>query len=58
MLDNEKLREFKEAIKDNDLKYQPVPPYDHRQNIAEKAIQVSKDHFVSGPCEAADTFLV
>jgi hypothetical protein len=56
IFDNEKLREFKEAIKDNDMKYQLVPPYDHRQNITEKEIQVSKGHFISGICEAENTF--
>ena len=39
ILDSEISREFKQAIKDNDMTYQLVPPYDHRQNTAEKAIR-------------------
>ena len=32
------------------MKFQLVPPNDHRQNIAEKAIQTFKDHFVAVLC--------
>ena len=39
VLDNECSAEFKEAIKDKKMTYQLVPPDDHRQNIAERAIQ-------------------
>ena len=39
VLDNECLEEFKQAIENNGMTYQLVPPYDHRRNIAEKAIQ-------------------
>ena len=39
ILDNECSAEFKEAIEKNKMKYQLVPPNDHRRNIAEKAIQ-------------------
>jgi hypothetical protein len=47
ILDNECSAEFKEQIKLNNMKYQLVPPHNHRQNIAEKAIQVFKAHFIS-----------
>ncbi len=45
ILDNECSAKFKEQIKLNNMKYQLVPPHNHRQNIAEKAIQVFKAHF-------------
>ena len=38
------------------MKYQLVPPHDHRRNIAEKAIQVFKDYFVSVLCGTDDNF--
>ena len=37
VLDNECSNEFKRQIKTNHMKYQLVPPHDHRQNIAEKS---------------------
>ena len=56
ILDNECLTEFKETILKNGMKYQLVPPHDHRRNIAEKAIQVFKDHFVLVLCGAPVNF--
>ena len=50
ILDNEISTEFKKAIKLNKMTYQLVPPHDHRRNVAEKAIQIFKDHFVSVLC--------
>ena len=50
VLDNEISQEFKNAIKANQMKFQLVPPNDHRRNVAEKAIQVFKDHFISVLC--------
>ena len=50
ILDNEGSEELYAAIKLNNMKYQLVPPHDHRRNIAEKAIQVFKDHFVAVLC--------
>jgi hypothetical protein len=38
------------------MKYQLVAPHDHRQNIAEKAIQVFKAHFISILCSADKAF--
>ena len=40
ILDNKISREFKQAIKENNMKYQVVPPHDHRRNVTEKAIQL------------------
>ena len=56
ILDNEISQEFKNAIKANQMKFQLVPPNDHRRNIAEKAIQVFKDHFISVLCGTDITF--
>ena len=50
ILDHEISQEYKDAIGTNGMKYQLVPPHDHRRNIAEKAIQVFKDHFISVLC--------
>jgi hypothetical protein len=47
ILDNECSTKFKEQIKLNNMKYQLVLPHGHRQNIAEKAIQIFKAHFIS-----------
>ena len=35
-----------------------MPPYDHRWNVAEKAIQVFKDHFISVLCGTNTSFPV
>ena len=56
MLDNECSAEFKKAIKDNEMTYQLVPPDDHRQNIAERAIQTAKSHVVSVICGTDPNF--
>ena len=46
ILDNEASEKFKTAIKENcDL--QLVPPDTHRRNLAERAIQTFKSHFIS-----------
>ena len=50
LTDNECSEELKEVTKKNSMKYQLVPPHDHRRNIVEKAIQVFKDHFVLVLC--------
>ena len=50
ILDNECSTELKAAIKNNKMTFQLVPPHDHRRNIAEKAIQTFKDHFISILC--------
>jgi hypothetical protein len=50
ILDNECSADFKAAIKKNNMTYQLVPPHDHRQNLAEKAIQTFMAHFISILC--------
>eukprot|EP00804_Cyclotella_cryptica_P020002 CCRYP_007863-RA/>CCRYP_007863-RA protein AED:0.32 eAED:0.31 QI:0/0/0/1/0/0/3/0/485 len=47
VLDNEISATYKSAITNSGMSYQLVPPNDHRRNIAEKAIQTWKDHFVA-----------
>ena len=56
MLDNKISQESKNAIKANQMTFQLVQPNDHRRNIAEKAIQVFKDHFISVLCGTDITF--
>eukprot|EP00804_Cyclotella_cryptica_P009653 CCRYP_011198-RA/>CCRYP_011198-RA protein AED:0.33 eAED:0.33 QI:0/0/0/1/1/1/2/0/430 len=47
---------YKQAILDSGISYQLVPPDDHRRNIAEKAIQTWKDHFIAVLSGTADKF--
>ncbi len=56
ILEDECSAKFKERIKSNNMQYQLVPPHDHRRNIAEKAIQVFKAHFISILCGADKSF--
>ncbi|KAL7523842.1 hypothetical protein ACHAXR_000839 [Thalassiosira sp. AJA248-18] len=49
ILDNEISAEYKAAIKANGATHQLVPPGDHRRNMAERAIQTFKDHFIVHP---------
>ena len=50
ILDNECSNKFMEAIKDNGMTYQLVRADNHRQNIAERAIQTAKRHIISVLC--------
>ena len=56
VLNNECSADFKAAITKNQMTYQIVPPNDHRRNIAEKAIQTFKAHFISTICGADKSF--
>jgi hypothetical protein len=47
-LDNECSQALKQFMRQNHIDFQLVPPYDHRQNAAERAIGIWKDHFVAG----------
>ena len=47
-MDNEISNDLKIALKENDTSYQLVPPYSHRRNLAERAIQTWKNHFKAG----------
>ena len=46
ILDNQASAEYKAAIEAFGMTYELVPPKEHRHNMAEKAIQTFKDHFV------------
>ena len=46
ILDNQASAEYKAAIEASGMTYELVPPEEHRRNMAEKAIQTFKDHFV------------
>ncbi len=46
ILDNQASAEYKAAIEASNMTYELVSPEEHRKNIAKKAIQTFKDHFV------------
>ena len=48
ILDNECSSDIKNIIKMYDANFQLVPPHQHRQNAAEKAIKTVKNHLLSG----------
>ena len=56
VLDNEISAAYKTKINATNITYQLVPPGDHCRNIAEKAIQTWKDHFVGVLSGTAETF--
>jgi hypothetical protein len=56
ILDNKCSEEFKATIKKNNMMYQLVPLHDHCQNLAKKAIQILKAHFISILCGADTEF--
>ena len=45
---NEILVELKNAFKKYNIKYECVPPKIHRRNVAKRAIQTFKNHFLEG----------
>jgi hypothetical protein len=55
-LDNECSSALKTFMRNADVTFQLVPPYDHRQNAAERAIGIWKDHFVAGLTSLDPTF--
>ena len=50
VLDNEVPKELKQAIRENGCTIELTPPDMHRRNIAERAIQTTKNHVI--PCLA------
>jgi hypothetical protein len=48
ILDNECSSSLRTYLTNNNITYQLVPPYYHRQNPVERAIQIFKDHLVAG----------
>ena len=47
VLDNECSSDLKQAIRKQNMTFQLVPPHNHRQNAAERAIKTFKAHFLS-----------
>ena len=56
LLDNKSSQEYKDAVAKNGMTYQLIPSHDHRRNVAEKAIQTFKDHFVAVLCSTDAKF--
>ena len=56
VLDNEFSSRLKDVLKNNNLKYQLVPPNVHCRNAAERAIQTFKNHFLSVLATADNEF--
>ena len=56
VLDNEVSKAYKDEITTSGMTFQLVPPDDHRRNLAEKAIQTWKDHFIGVLSGTAETF--
>ena len=48
ILDNECPEALKKYFRHNNVTYQLVPPHLHRNNSAERAIQMFKDHLIAG----------
>jgi hypothetical protein len=48
ILNNECSDELKKAFQKNNVDFQRLPPYSHRRNTAERAIQTWKNHFSTG----------
>ncbi len=56
VLDNECSQDFRDTIRLNKMTFQLVPPHDHWRNLAEKAIQTFKDHFIAILCGTDKSF--
>eukprot|EP00804_Cyclotella_cryptica_P013536 CCRYP_017241-RA/>CCRYP_017241-RA protein AED:0.47 eAED:0.47 QI:0/0/0/1/0/0/2/0/225 len=56
VLDNEASHAITEYLRRHDIKWQFVPPNEHRLNAAERAIQTFKNHFISGLCSTDRDF--
>jgi len=56
VLDNETSGELLDAFKEQGVDYQLVPPYKHRNNLAERAIQTFKKHLKAALAGADPNF--
>jgi len=56
IMDNEASESLKTYLKDNGIKFQLVPPNQHRANAAERAIRTFKNHFISTLCSCDPGF--
>ena len=55
-IDNKVSKDHLALLEQQELKVQLVPPHNHRQNLAERAIQTYKNHFVAGISGTDPTF--
>ena len=55
-LDNEISQIFKDHLNQNNIDYQLTPVGLHRRNLAERAIQTFKNHFLAGLCSTNPDF--
>jgi hypothetical protein len=55
-LDNEASKLLKTYLHQQDIIFQLVPPYSHRQNAAEREIRSFKDHLIAGLCSTDKSF--
>jgi hypothetical protein len=55
-LDNEASKLLETYLHQQDITFQLVPPYSHRQNSAERAIISFKDHLIAGLCSTDKSF--
>jgi hypothetical protein len=55
-LDNEASKLLKTYLHQQDITFQLVPLYSHRQNSAERAIRSFKDHLIAGLCSTDKSF--
>ena len=56
ILDNEVSATMKHAFETNGIKFQLVPPHQHRRNAAERAIRTFKNHLLAGLATCDPTF--
>ena len=56
VLDNECSQHLKDCMLEEKEGFQLVPPYLHRQNAAEQAIQTFKNHFITGLVSIHENF--
>jgi hypothetical protein len=56
VLDNEASSAITEYLRRKEIKWQFVPPNEHRVNAAERAIQTFKNHFIAGLCSTDKHF--
>jgi hypothetical protein len=55
-LDNEASLALRNYLTKQGIEYQLAPPYIHRRNNAERAIQTFKNHFIAGLCSVDPNF--
>ena len=48
IMDNEASKDLKEAMLQENIQYQLIPPHNYCTNIAERTIQIFKAHFKAG----------